>query len=405
MIPKINNQDIPYIRVGTDYFKVIEKPDRFGIIRRELKRWSKDIIRIDHYNDRSYLGKIPQFDDFIIEPNNNGIDRIIGTCYNLYTPFPHKPEEGEWKWTRILLEHVFGDQIEAGMIYFKVLYEHPKQALPVLVLVSEDRQTGKSTFLDWMNMLFGANMAMIDPDVIGSTFNAEYATSNIIGIDETIIDKQIAIEKIKSLATKKFISVNQKHVSQFKIPFFGKIILASNNEDRFMKVDEKEIRFWVRKLGDPKNTNHNILNDMIEEIPAFLHHLTTLPPIDFTKSRMVLTAEEIGNKYLVNVKEESKSGLYHELKEYIADWFNNRPSLTEIEAAPIDVKNQFFRNNNQIGLKYLKNVLKNELKLELQSLKRYIPFGEGDSKPGTPYLFKRVDFTGDTGDLKEELPF
>jgi hypothetical protein len=37
-----------YIRVGTDYFKIIEKKDRYNIERIELKRWTKEEIKQDH---------------------------------------------------------------------------------------------------------------------------------------------------------------------------------------------------------------------------------------------------------------------------------------------------------------------------------------------------------------------
>jgi hypothetical protein len=252
-------------------------------------------------------------------------------------------------------------------------------------------------------MVFGENMAMIEPDVIGGVFNGEYAHANIIGIDETILDKQIAVEKIKSLATKKFITASIKYVQPFKVPFFGKIILASNNEDKFMKVDTKEIRFWVRKLGKPRHQNHNILNDMIAEIPAFLHYLKSRPPVDTTKSRMVLTAKQICNKELLKVKEQSKSGLYHELCEIFTDFFYQY-NLSEIECTPTDVKKRFFLNNNNIGANYIRKVLRDEFEFELMDFQRYMPFGEGDTKPGTPFKIERKRFL-DHEIESDEVPF
>jgi len=357
-----------YIRVGTDYFKIIEKPDRFGIVRKELKKWSIEAIRIDE--GRKYPKKIPKYDDFIIEPNNNGESPIIGNCYNMHHPFAHKPKPGEWKWTFTMLKQIFGTQFKAGMIYLQVLYLYPKQALPVLVLVSKERQTGKSTFLDWLNLIFGANVAMIDPDVIGGNFNGEYAAANIIAIDETILDKQIAVEKIKALATKKFISVNIKNVQQFKLPFFGKIIMASNNEDKFMRIDDEEIRFWIRKLGTPKINNHSILNDMIDEIPAFLHYLTTMPIPDFSKSRMVLTSDQIKNQWLEDVKKESRSWLHKELmilfKEYLEE--SGKPYFY---MTATQIKNEWFANNNQVLRAYIFQVLRKEMNLISQPYARY----------------------------------
>ena len=384
--------DIPYIRVGTDYFKVIQKQDRFGITRKELKKWNQQTLLVDF--NRTYLGKIPAFDDFIIVPDNMNHNPIVDNCYNMYVPFPHEPSPGSWRWTFQMLKHVFGTQFKAGMKYMKVLYENPKQALPILVLVSEERQTGKSTFLDWLNMLFGANMVSIEPDTIGAAFNGEFATKNIIAIDETILDKQIAVEKIKSLATKKFISVNIKMVQQFTLPFFGKIVLASNNEDKFMRVDDKEIRFWVRKLTMPKIENHNILNDMVKEIPAFLHYLTTMKDIDYSRSRMVLTAEEIRNEYLDAVVEESRSGLYKELRILLDEWFNNNDARL-LEATPSDIKREWFTHDSSISRSYIKRVLKQEFNMMPGKNRQYDAFNTGTMRVGTAYVFDRELFTSD----------
>jgi len=357
-----------YIRVGVDYFKLIRKPDRFKIDRIELKKWSIEAIKLDE--GRKYPKKILKYDDFIIVPNNNGASKIVNNCYNMYHDFPHTPKQGSWPWTFILLKQIFGTQFKTGMQYLKVMFENPERILPILVIVSEQRQTGKSTFLDWLNMLFGANMVMIEPDVVGSTFNGEYATANIIGIDETILDKQIAVEKIKSLATKKFISVNIKNVQQFKVPFFGKIILASNNEDKFMRIEDAEIRFWIRKLGTPRIENHNILNDMVSEIPGFLHYLANMPEIDFTRSRMVFTTEQIKNKWLEDVKKESRSWLHKELIELFDAYFeeNDKPY---IYARPKDMKDFWFAHNNQVQINYIRHVLKKEMQLSTSIRGRY----------------------------------
>ena len=106
-----------YIRVGTDYFKIIKKPDRFNIVRIELKKWTKEAIRDDHEN-KYFIKSIPKFDDFIIEPDNltsnkNGFKSL----YNMYSKFPHLPKSGNWKWTKILLEHIFGEQYKLGIKY------------------------------------------------------------------------------------------------------------------------------------------------------------------------------------------------------------------------------------------------------------------------------------------------
>lgn len=398
-----------YIRVGYDYFKIIEKPDRYDIIRTELKKWKKDEISTDFGRDA--IKQVVKYDDFVIVPNNHNFEARHGNCYNLYKPFSHQPKKGSWKWTKILLQHVFGEQYKIGLIYLQVLYMYPKQALPVLALVSKERSTGKSTFLDYLTTLFGQNMVIIDAKNISSEFNAVYGTSNIIGIEETFIDKTNTIEKIKAISTQKTMTINMKMIQHFSVPFFGKIIMNSNNENKFIKIDQSEIRFLVRKLLMPKVKNHNILMDMIDEIPAFLHHLEQMDEPDFTRSRMVFTAEDLENDTLTNVKEESKSWLYKELKEMFTDFFYNHESKNpKMFASPTDIKKKFFSHNNQVSISFIKHVLIDEFEFEKQAPFRYIAFYDTqNSKTGTPYDIVKSFFIG-TDDIPkqdedDELPF
>lgn len=399
-----------YYRVGSDYYKKITKPDRYGISRAVFKKWNKQEIIQDF--GRDLIGNVTKYNDFIMVPDNKNYKLSINDCYNMYSPFAHKAKEGDWKWTKILLEHIFGEQYELGLIYMQVLYLYPTQALPVLALVSKERQTAKSTFLDYLTQIFGANMVVVNAKDISSEFNGIYAQANIIGIEETFIDKTNTIEKIKAISTQKTMTVNVKGVQHFSLPFFGKIIMNSNNEDKFIKIDQSEIRFFVRKLSKPKYTNHNILEDLRNEIPAFLDHLETLCIPDFGKSRMVFTAQELENKTLKRVKEHSKTWLYKELKIHLREFFDNEADETEeMQASPKDIKNKLFQYEHNIQLNYLKSVLEDEFDLEKSDhVIRYSPFYSDPSKTGRPFTILRsmfIDTTpvDDNLPLNEELPF
>jgi hypothetical protein len=402
---KYFGEQIPYVRVGTDYYKIITKYDRYGLKRTELKAWKKDEIKQD--NSKEYLQKIPLFDDFTIKPDNLNYQQVVNNCFNLYKEFSHVPKEGNTKWSEILLEHIFGEQIELGYRYLQALYLNPDRMLPILVLVSNERQTGKTTFLNWLNMIFGDNMSNIAPEDLTGSFNHIYATSNIIAVEETLIEKAITVEKIKALATGKFLTVNQKYVNHYKVPFYGKIILASNNEDKFARIDEEEIRFFIRKVGKPIHYNHNIEEDLIAEIPAFLYKLTQLPGIDWSKDRSGFTPEEINNANLQIVKKESKSSLYKDLNEMITDWFNNN-TYDKLEVAPIDIKTKWFANNSRVDIQYIMSVIKKEFKLNTSDkVVRYNPFNDF-SKTGKPFTFKRSNFTESEGFVNvndDEIPF
>lgn len=406
---KYMEEDVPYMRVGITFFKKIFKRDRYGVKRVELKKWSKDEIKDDH--GKNFLYKVPHFDDFIIEPDNFNYHPVIGNCYNLYSAFAHTPKAGDITWSMRLIDHIFGDQKEIGLKYLKALYMHPKQMLPILVLVSEQRSTGKTTFLNWLNMIFGDNMTVIAPDELTNDFNFSYATMNIIGIEETIIEKQMTVEKLKKLATGKFISVNRKFIDSFKLPFFGKIVMTSNQPDKFIKVDEEEIRFFVRQIELPKFNNHKIEDDLLNEIPAFLHYLKNMPALDFTKSRALFTKEELENDTLKTVKEASKTGLYQDLYIIFEDYFDNH-DVDSIEFTVGDIKKEYFERDNRINLKYIKNVLSKEFNLEV-TRSWYTPLNStlpDEKRVGRFYTLTRENFDkqekiDDKSNEKDDIPF
>lgn len=392
--------EVPYIRVGTDYYKVIKKTNRFNTEVTTLKHWRKEEIKQDHGKDLFNI--IYKFDDFTIEPDNINFAPAIKNCYNLYNPFPHRPVNFDVfpeniPNTMSLLTHIFGEQLDLGLKYMKVLYEYPKQILPVLALTSTERETGKTTFLNWVMMLFGENSILINPNDISSNFNESYALKNVIMIDETVIDKTHTIEKLKSIATAKSLSVSQKYISSYTVPFFGKVIVCTNKETDFMRIDEEEIRFWVRKIGSITKKNTRIEFDLFDEVPLFLRYLSQLPAIDFSKSRMVFTQEEIKAESLANVKEESKSTLRKEIEYLIRDLFDNHPSLQEIELTPKDIKDKWFHHNNTISVTYIRKVLKEEMKLPYSvDVKRYRGWPDSgydiNLKTGRVYYFKNENY-------------
>lgn len=407
------NSDIPYIRVGTDYFKIILKRDRYGVDRRTIKGWKKEEIKLDHGSD--ILTVVHRFDDFCIVPDNMEFNLVQNNCYNIYAPFNHQPHsrpvhESQIPVTMGLMRHVFGDQLRLGLIYFKVLYELPKQHLPILTLVSPERSTGKTTVLNWIEMIFGDNYILINPEDLSSSFNSSYATKNIIAIEETLIEKVHAGEKLKAITTAKSISVNQKHVANYSLPFFGKVILCTNKEKDFMRVDEEEIRFWVRRLRPIDSINTAIEDQLMEEIPMFLRYIKDLPPVDLTRSRMVFTPDELANEFLQAVKMESYSGLRKELRILIENHFNQHSGMSEFRASASDIKTHWFPNNNQITHHYISKVLRDEMKM-VAEMCRYNPMGTGDplSKvSGRCYTFYRSDYAEQPLEMAEQdrdLPF
>ena len=402
-------EEIPFICVGTDYYKVITSTDRYGVKRTKLKLWKLSEIKPFHGKDVIY--KIPKYDDFCLEPNNIDYEPVINNMYNQHSEFSHVPDlyASHTKWTTILMKHIFGEQYDQGMIYLQCLYMYPKQSLPILVLTSEERSTGKSTFVEYLNLLFGENMVIVNPEDIGSSFNSSYSDKNIIAIEESRFDSVQATEKLKNLATQKKILVNAKHQQPYSLPFFGKLIITSNDEHKFSKVDEREIRYWVRKIPtlEGKVQNHNILNDLLEEIPAFLAQLIAMPAPDFSKSRMVFTENDIKTEALDTVKKESRTQLEKDVVEILTDIFHQDETLEEVYFIPKDFKDRYFKNDSRISISYLRNVFDTKFKFnKTDKLIRYEILDDamnslpgGKKKSGIPYVVKREEL----GILKYEI--
>lgn len=387
----------PFIRVGTDYYKVIGKRDRYGTIQTILKTWSKDEIKQDY--GKQMIIDMPKFDDFTIVPDNKNYEPIIEGCYNLYNKFSPVPvketvTDKDIPVTLTLMRHVFGDQLNMGLIYMKLLYEHPKQILPILTLESKERETGKTTFLNWLQMMFGENSVMISPDELAASFNSMYANKNIIMIDETVVEKTSTLEKLKSITTAKSITVRTKFVQEYSVPFFGKVILCTNKVKDFMRIDDEEIRFWVRKVSVIKERNTKIEDQLFDEIPKFLKYLEQLPEIDFSRSRMVFTKDDIYTQELKAVKDESKSTVSKELEILIEDFFNNS-QCDYFCATAKDIKERWFINDRDKSISYIHKVLIDEMKIEHHNKSdRYTPFENYDRWPikinGRFFIFYRT---------------
>ena len=399
------NKNAPYMRVGVDYYKLIFKTDRYGIRRTEIKGWKKDEMKQDY--GPKILNTIPKFDDFVVWPDNDNYQACINNCYNAYSEFEHPFYDGDvsdvmYPMSMQLMRHIFGKQLDQGMSYLKILYQHPQRPFYILSLVSKKRNTGKTTFINWLDLIFGNNFMQTTIKDLENGFNGNYSAKNIIAIDEAVSDKKQVVELVKYLTTTKKLSVNEKWVRQYNVDFFGKMMFLSNQETKFMKVDSEEERFWIRKIPPITDDmrNENILEDLLKEIPFFLKHLRDLPDIDFSKHRFGILPCDIFNDSLVAVKEESKNWLYKEIKEYLIEYFFSGVDDI-VYASAIDIKNKFFAYNNQVQNSFVKATLQDDFNLTPnKENKKYLSI-VGEQKRGYFYTFKKSDFI--TGEIAEDV--
>jgi hypothetical protein len=194
-----------YLRIGTTYFKKVRKPLASGDVVENLLPWSTECIKQDH--GKHFLSSIPRFDGFCLVPGHLDYKREIENFYNQYHPFLHQPSPGYPQKILVFLNHVFGEQLDYGLDYLKILLMYPMQILPILCLVSTERNTGKTTFLNFLKAVFGDNMTINSNEDFRSNFNSEWAHKLFIGVDETFLDRKEDSERIKSLSTSKYYKI------------------------------------------------------------------------------------------------------------------------------------------------------------------------------------------------------
>ena len=162
-----------FIRVGTTLYKIVEQPRLNGGYVKKRIAWNNETLRQDYGKD--YIGSVPKYDGFCTVPEHIGYRSVVGKFLNLYEPIDHRPQEGDLSHIQSLVRHIFGEQYELGMDYPQLLYLQPIQKLPILLLVSEERNTGKSTFLNFLKALFQNNVTFNTNEDFRSQFNSDWA--------------------------------------------------------------------------------------------------------------------------------------------------------------------------------------------------------------------------------------
>jgi hypothetical protein len=330
-----------YMRIGTTYYKIIQKPLSSGDTISSMVMWSVECIKQDHGKD--FLASIPRYDGFCLIPAHIGYERIVQNFYNRYNPFNYQLQEGFPKNTLAFLSHIFCEQLDQGLDYLKILLLQPTQMLPILCLVSSERSTGKTTFLNYLKAIFGDNMTINSNEDFRSNFNAEWAQKLIIGVDETFLDRKEDSERLKNLSTSKYYKVEAKGIDRQEIEFFGKFILCSNNEDNFIFIDKTEIRYWIRKIPPFDHDNTNLLAELKTEIPYFLNYLVERPYSTSKQTRMWFTPEQIATSSLLRVKLFNRNKLESEIAQLLLLLIDSKENTDLICFCLSDIQDWFLK--------------------------------------------------------------
>lgn len=268
-----------YLRVANKWYKRCISPEGESVLERVtvdslVQDFGKEVAGIITTVSPKYINEVtyPEHLNYKEDIETSSGDHY----YNTYRPLAFQPQEGgDFPHIRRLISHIFGVQEELGYDYVTLLYKKPMQKLPVILLVSSENNTGKSTLCNFLAMLFGDNHVEMTTDTIRSKFAAPWLNKLLVTCEETILDKREDYEKIKNLVTALKTPSESKGKDWVSKRVFVKFIFCSNNETNPVLIDKNDTRYWVIKVPQltDRNPNEDFLAECRKEIPFFLSHL------------------------------------------------------------------------------------------------------------------------------------
>lgn len=304
-------------RIGTTYYKIVRQPNAAGQLIERSIPWTIEAIRQDYGKD--FLANVPKYDGFCCVPSHLDYQPVVGSFKNKYSPLSHIPADGEWPCIESLVRHIFGEQYDLGLDYLQILYTMPLQKLPILLLVSEERNTGKSTFLNFLKLLFEANVTFNTNENFRSQFNDDWNGKLVIVVDEVLLNKREDSERLKNLSTTRNYKMEAKGRDREEVSFFAKFVLCSNNEYLPVVIDPGETRYWVRKIPKLTTDDTAFLEKIRYEIPAFLHAMTYRQLSTAEESRMWFDPKLIDTDALQKIIRANRNRVELELAELLFD--------------------------------------------------------------------------------------
>jgi hypothetical protein len=338
-----------FARIGINWVKRVVLPNHLGIKEERIEKWSVAEIKRDYPKtiaERMINNDIPRYDGFFSLPcwDPKEYRRSIYNCYNLMEPLIWDPKPGRIDVTLGFIKHLFqgkgkiwwdekegvykeegfkADQFTVAMDYLTILHQYPTQKTFVPCLVSRDQSTGKSTFLEWLCMVYNGNGTVLNNEQFKKNFNAHWASKFIIGLDEGFLDveKKAERERLKQMVTAKEIFMELKGIDVKPIPYFGHLLICSNDADNLMKMEEEDTRWFVVKVKKSEKKDPELMNKLRAEIPAWVHFLTHRkihhPKVD----RLWFDPKDFETEQQRKIVETTKARLDAVVENYIKDIF------------------------------------------------------------------------------------
>lgn len=354
-----------YIRIGTQIYRKETNPSG----QEQLLPWTPAAIYQDYGKDEGneILRKMPKYVGWVNEPSHTDYQPVIAKWLNMYQPLPFQPKSGvDFPHIKGFIRHIFQDNYEIGLDYLQLLYLQPKQKLPIIILVSRERNTGKTTFLNFLRAIFGSNATFNSNEDFKSQFNSDWANKLLVMVNEAFLAERAEYtERLKSLSTAKKYKAEAKGKDRIEVDFHAKFILCSNNIERPVIIEPGETRFWVIEVPRLESDDTQLLDKMIYEIPAFLDYLHHRQLTTEKQSRMWFSFDMYHTKALDRIIAANRNRLEQQMAYLLSDLMENC-SINSLDICVKDIYNLLvFRGyrGSDLEERNIKKILQNSWEL------------------------------------------
>ena len=311
-----------YILVGDDIY--------FLANRRLYKR--KPASFTLHFPKRELLN-VPRYTDFCNEPGYFNFQPVVNNHYNKFKMPLWKPSKGDWSTIEHYLRHITNqkeDKYQMLLDYFQISLEDPKQKLPILLLLSYEKSSGKSTFFDLLQSVFGENVVSVTPRNFELEWNSQWCEKHFVFVDEMekIKDKEGLGGKIKNLVYFPSISKNKKGLDTESIPWNGRFVMTSNEETGFMEIDQYEDRWLALRVPKRTSFDKDYVNRLRSEAKYFVYYLSHRIKSTQNEGRGWFTKEQLKTDALDAIVHNSKPQIEIDIDRVITEWFEKSKADT-----------------------------------------------------------------------------
>ncbi|MEO0896305.1 MAG: DUF5906 domain-containing protein [Bacteroidota bacterium] len=413
-----------FLRVGCDYYKRITLVTHGGDMVPVMEPWKKGAISEDY--PREFVQQIEKYDTFVNIPDHSDeFEQVYrlpdgSKLFNMYSPLPEKPLAGRFPTIYTFIQHIFGDmKLESGwpryqlaLDWLSILYNKPKAKLPIIALVSEENETGKSTFVNLLMWLFGENVVRLGNSDLTGEFNAHYIHKLVACIEEGLIEKQDTKEKLKSLSTADRDLLNAKFSTKTQIDVMLKFVITSNHPTKFIPLESSDNRFFVCQVPSFQKKDPKAKEKMKREVPAFLYFLKNRKLKHPEEGRMYFKESLYKTPEFIRACQDSLPTLQRSIRDYVTDYFW-RCSTTECHLTFKDLMHAMNMKGNDRA--YLKKILTEKMGIDAPTKNVRRDVFEWDdfaqerrkkSKVGQFYTFRAEQFltSAEIEQLQQENP-